>query len=341
MYHPLKSNQIYPSFQICNPIWKDTSLFSITIIRGRFFRYLYIQLRMKNALSIVILFFGIGCCLFSCTSEEKVVVDDNRPVDAVTFLNVSYGSDSQQVYDLYLPEGRTSENTKVLLLIHGGGWTQGDKADMNYFVDLLQQKHPNHAIVNVNYVLASLTPPVKPAFPNQFLDLVAVIDQLTSEKENLQILPEFGMIGTSAGAHLSLMYDFVYDIDDQVKFVADIVGPTDFTDPFYANDPNFEQALKLFVDESQYPVGTNYAETVSPLYQMNASVSPALMFYGNQDPLVPLSNGTSLEIALNNWQISHSFTVYEGGHGDDWSAADLLNLQTQISEYIDAYLPEN
>jgi acetyl esterase/lipase len=296
---------------------------------------------MKNALFILIFFFGISCCFFSCTSEENVMVNEPPLINAVTFLNVSYGSDSQQVYDLYLPEGRTSETTKVLLLVHGGGWTQGDKTDMRYFVELLQQKHPNYAIVNINYVLASLTQPLKPAFPNQFLDLVAVIEQLTSEKENLQILPEFGMIGTSAGAHLSLMYDFVYDIDDRVKFVANIVGPTNFTDPFYANDPNFEQALELFVDESQYPDGINYAEAVSPVYQVNASVSPAVMFYGNTDPLVPLSNGSSLEMALSNRQISHSFTVYEGGHGDDWSAADFLNLQTQLSEYIDTYLPEN
>lgn len=263
------------------------------------------------------------------------------PLEAATFFNVSYGSDSQQTYDIYLPQGRTSESTKVIVLVHGGGWTGGDKADMTEFVDLIQANHPNHAVVNVNYVLASFTPPFKSAFPNQFLDLDAVIEKLTAEKDDLQILPEFGMIGTSAGAHLSLMYDFVYDTDDQVKFVADIVGPTDFTDPFYADDPNFDLVLGFLVDEDAYPADTNYAEATSPTYQASASSSPVVMFYGNQDPLVPLTNGERLDAALTEAQVSHSFTVYDGGHGDDWSATDGLNLQNQISEYINDYLPVN
>ena len=302
---------------------------------------------MKNNNYLFFLLFGIGLCLLSCTVEERDVVDETNPpngdpppIDAVTFLNVSYGSDSQQVYDLYLPEGRTDSTTKVIMLIHGGGWTEGDKEDMDNFVTLLQREHPNHAIVNVNYVLASVSPPVT-AFPNQFLDIGTVIQKITSEQESLQILPEFGLIGTSAGAHIALMYDFAYDTTDQVKFVANIVGPTDFTDPFYADDPNFTIALSLLVDESQYPDGTNYAEATSPVYQVSSSSSPAALFYGSQDPLVPLSNGASLDEALSNAQITHSFTTYNGGHGGDWSATDILNMQTQISEYIESYLPYN
>ena len=295
---------------------------------------------MKNRNYLFFILFGLSLCIFSCTSEDTAepMEEESLPLVAETIRNVSYGTNSQQVYDVYLPAGRTDSTTKVLVLVHGGGWTEGDKSDMENFVALIQREHPNHAIVNVNYVLASVNPPVT-AFPNQFLDLQAVIQKITSEKESLQILPEFGLIGASAGAHLSLMYDFVYDTTDQVKFVANIVGPTDFTDPFYADDSNFAIALALLVDESQYPAGTNYAEATSPLYQVSATSSPAALFYGNQDPLVPLSNGVSLDEALSDAQVTHSFTVYNGGHGDDWSVIDVLNLQTQISEYITTYLP--
>jgi len=300
---------------------------------------------MKNRYYLFFIFFGIGLCLFSCTVEDRDVVDETNPpntnpppIDAVSFKNVSYGSNSQQVYDIYLPEGRTDTTTKVIMLIHGGGWIEGDKENMNNFLELIQREHPHHAIVNVNYVLASASPPV-PAFPNQFLDIQSIIQKITAEQELLQILPEFGLIGTSAGAHIALMYDFVYDTNDQVKFVANIVGPTDFTDPFYANDPNFAIALSLLVDEDQYPEGTNYAEATSPIYQVTTSSSPAALFYGNQDPLVPLSNGVSLDEALSDSQITHSFTIYNGGHGGDWNPTDILNMQTQISKYIETYLP--
>lgn len=281
-------------------------------------------------------FVVLSFALLSCSSNENETPEEEpTPLQAEVRMNVSYGNNSQQVYDLYLPEGRTATKTKVIVLVHGGGWIEGDKADMSNFISLIQQNHPNHAIVNMNYVLATTA---IPAFPNQFLDIDSVINKLSAETEELQILPEFGLIGTSAGAHLSLQYDYVYDTDDHVKFVADIVGPCDFTDPFYADDPNFQVALGFFVDEEAYPGVTDYAAEVSPALQVNASSSPTIMFYGDQDPLVPLTNGQTLRDNLTNQQITNSFTVYEGGHGDDWSQASVTDLQLKLSGFINTHL---
>ncbi|MFC4635565.1 alpha/beta hydrolase fold domain-containing protein [Dokdonia ponticola] len=292
-----------------------------------------------------VLLFSLCFSIFltSCTSsDDQSITDDMIQMDepaleAVTYTNVSYGDDPQQVYDLYLPEGRTAETTKVIVIIHGGGWTSGDKSDMASSVAFVQAFHPDHAIVNVNYVLASI--PDIPAFPNQYFDIRAVINQLTAQSDDLQILPEFGMIGASAGAHLAMMYDYRYDVDDQIKFVINIVGPSDFTDPFYADDPNFDLALDFFVDESQYPSGTDYAAANSPALQVSSTSSPTLLFYGNEDPLVPLTNGTRLDSRLNMYNIPHLFTVYQGGHGDDWSEESTVDLALKSSQYIDTYLP--
>lgn len=271
--------------------------------------------------------------IFSCSSDSDQ--GNPAPLEAETYLNVAYGEHPQQTYDLYLPAGRATLKTKVIVLIHGGGWTSGDKTDMENFVQLLKENHPNHAIVNMNYVLATTT---ISAFPSQFFDIEKVINKIANEKNTLQILDEFGLIGSSAGAHLALQYDYVYDTMNRIKMVGDIVGPTDFTDPFYADDPNFQVALNLLVDEDAYPKGTNYAEVISPALQVNENSSPSILFYGETDPIVPLSNGQRLQLALSNAQISHSFTVYEGGHGDDWSLANTLDLQMQLSEFIATYL---
>tara|TARA_R110000787_G_scaffold17180_1_gene54189 strand:+ start:20537 stop:21439 length:903 start_codon:yes stop_codon:yes gene_type:complete len=296
---------------------------------------------MKKLIYLILLLFLGNFTFISCSTEDTtegsgIIITD--PLEAKTILNVSYGPNSQQVYDIYLPNGRSADNTKVIVLIHGGGWTGGDKLDMGNFVSLIQQYHPDHAIVNINYVLANTNSPFIPAFPNQFLDLGTVIDQLILQKEELAILPEFGLIGTSAGAHISLMYDFVYDTHDVVKMVADIVGPTNFTDPFYAENPLFELALNALVDESAYPFGTNYAEVTSPALQVSNTSSPSILFYGNQDPLVPLANGVLLNDNLSNSSITHSFTVYDGGHGD-WDDASMINLQLQLTGFINSHLP--
>ncbi len=287
---------------------------------------------MKKTL-LISLSFGIFLFNISCSKDT----DNNtpQPLTEETILNVSYGSNEQEKYDLYLPANRSEEKTKVIVLIHGGGWTEGDKADMDYIIPFLKLNHPNHAIVNMNYVLADIQ---TPAFPNQFEDVEAVINKISNEKNELQIKPEFALIGASAGAHLALMFDSAYDENDRVKMVADIVGPTDFTDPFYSENPNFGFLLAALIDESAYPTGTDYAVAVSPAFQLSNTTSPSLLFYGNADPLVPLTNGERLNSALNIAGVNHNFSVYQGGHGDNWSQADYTDLQNQISQYINTYL---
>lgn len=286
-------------------------------------------------------FFSVFVLIFwftvSCSSDNDVITPEpDTTLEAEVRLNVSYGSHPRQVYDLYLPEGRTQENTKVIILIHGGGWTSGDKSDMSEFVNFLRQNHPDYAIANINYVLAEIG---VPAFPNQFMDLGKVIDQLSTQQHDLQVQPQFGLIGTSAGAHISLMYDYVYDSTNQVRFVANIVGPTDFTDPFYTDNPNFSLALQLLTDINAYPPGTNLAEAVSPVYQVSTNSSPTIMFYGVTDPIVPISNGITLETTLTNASVPNSLHTYIGGHGDDWSEADREDLILNLEAFILLHLP--
>lgn len=272
--------------------------------------------------------------LVSCSSDDSSPID-NTPLEAETRLNVSYGSNPQQVYDLYLPAGRTTTDTKVIMLIHGGGWTSGDKSDMSASVAFLQTLHPGHAIVNVNYVLADAQ---NPAFPNQFLDIKSIVSKLTAESVELQIKPEFGMVGTSAGAHIAMMYDYKYDTNNQVKFVANIVGPSDFTDPFFVDNFPIEPIIDQLVDEDAYPVGTNFLEELSPVFHVSAIASPTCMFYGNEDPLVPEENGTTLKVKLDANGVENTLRIYNGGHGNDWSNVDLLEAQGIINEYISEYL---
>ncbi|RFN60174.1 alpha/beta hydrolase [Marixanthomonas ophiurae] len=288
----------------------------------------------KSFLTIIV--FTMSLLLAACSDESKPTFENEQPLGEETQLNVSYGDNPKQKYDLYLPEGRSSEKTKIIILIHGGGWVDGDKEDMSEYIPILKEKHPNHAIVNINYVLAA--PPSTPAFPNQFLDLGKVINKLTQESEELELLPEFGLIGASAGAHIALQYDYVYDTDDKVKMICDIVGPTDFTDPFYTENPNFQVLLNALVDESAYPENSNIAELISPALQTTENSSPTILFYGDEDPLVPLNNGETLQTKLSNDMVSNSFTVYEGGHGN-WSQASNTDLQLQLSSFINEHLP--
>ena len=79
-----------------------------------------------KSISLLVIIFVI----MSCSSNS----DNNNPDPQTTLeyqkiTNVSYGTESRQIYDIYLPEGRTA-STKVMILVHGGGWSSGDKSGM-------------------------------------------------------------------------------------------------------------------------------------------------------------------------------------------------------------------
>ncbi len=96
---------------------------------------------------ILILFF------FNACSTDDGENSDLNTAEATELKNVSYAADAQQTYDIYLPKDR-SLNTSVILLIHGGGWTSGDKNDMLGFYEFIKTEIPEVAIVNMNYRLA-------------------------------------------------------------------------------------------------------------------------------------------------------------------------------------------
>ncbi len=88
--------------------------------------------------TFTILIFSLAC---------SNINEANDPLLSKTeILDVSYGISDIQKYDIYLPEGRNSGITKVLLLVHGGGWIGGYKNDMNGYVTYLLANLPEYAI---------------------------------------------------------------------------------------------------------------------------------------------------------------------------------------------------
>ena len=272
----------------------------------------------------------IGVLFLSCSNEDSELNSEPEIIEAYEALDVSYGSDSNQVFDIYLPEGRT-ENTKVLFLVHGGSWVGGDKEDMNDVRDYVLQNHPSLGIVNMNYTLAGAnSPPV----PMQTNDISAVVNYITSNKTSLIISDDIGFIGLSAGAHLSLLWSYANDTNNQVDMVCSIVGPANFTDPAYYNSANpvFQSMYILFGNPS-----IPFLESASPYHTATTTSPPTLLFYGGQDPLVPNSQGIDLDSQLTNLGVPHEFTFYEEeGHG--WYGQNLTDTFNKISNYINQYL---
>ena len=260
--------------------------------------------------------------------------NDNTDNTAVATLpasnlkNVSYGSDPEQIMDVYLPAGRTS-STKVFVLVHGGAWSGGSKEDFAYVIPMLQLQFPNYAFVNLEYRLATLS---SPGFPKQIQDIEKMISFLKSSSYNVS--SDYAFIGASAGAHLSMLYSYKYDADDSVKAVCSVVGPTDFTDPSYTQNPIFAQGLTYLIGPADYNVNPAPFIAVSPVTHVDAQSPPTILFYGGQDPLIPATQGPRLKEKLDDAGVYNEFYIYaNGGHGN-WDAATTLDFQSKLSNFL-------
>jgi acetyl esterase/lipase len=133
-----------------------------------------------KAIKLILLSVLLVLITSSCSKENTDTPNEGlNTSEYYEQLNVSYGSDSDQKFDLYLPKNRSTA-TKVMILVHGGGWSAGDKEDMNAFKDIIRLDLPNLAIVNLNYRLADANN--KP-YPMQIEDLTSVIKP--SKKSNI------------------------------------------------------------------------------------------------------------------------------------------------------------
>ncbi|MFT7072728.1 MAG: acetyl esterase/lipase [Patiriisocius sp.] len=272
-------------------------------------------------------------------------------LESETIFDVPYDSHSEQVMDIYLPEDRSFSYTKVLVLVHGGSWQYGDKTSFTNLAEELKERHPNHAIVNLNYRLADTS---HAAFPNQFIDIKNALEYLEREADNLKIKPEFGLIGGSSGGHLALYYDYKFDTNDAVKFVCSMSGPTDFADSFYQQNPNFNQLIELLIDKDAYGVNSNgsredfipgsdlsisyYLDHLSPLYHVNSQSSPTLLFHGDQDEIVPIANAYMLNKTLTYASVKNKLNVYTGDHSGWILPFYRTLLHSEISDFILKFL---
>ena len=129
-------------------------------------------------------------------------------VDAPTFENVAYGPHLRQNMDVWLPKpGRADgKRTPCVIMIHGGGWCDGDRMG-GIAGNLPKCRAADCALVSISYRMvhdandAGIKPPVKACLD----DAVAAIKLVQAKAAEWNIDPtRIGLTGGSAGACSSL-----------------------------------------------------------------------------------------------------------------------------------------
>jgi acetyl esterase/lipase len=259
--------------------------------------------KMTLALVSVLLF-------ISCHKKD---VGSPEPLPAQTISNLSYGTDAAQKLDLYLPANRSEDSTRLIILVHGGAWVEGDKADFNAFVPVLQQRFPGYAVANINYRLATAS---SNHFPTQENDMKAAVDFLIGKSASYHIAPKFILLGASAGGHMALLQAYKYS-SPRIEAVVDFFGPTNMTDLYNTAAPGSLNQVAFQLLMGGTPVSNPAAfKQSSPINFVTAQSPPTSILHGSTDDVVPVAQSIALKNKLETLGVVSQMVTYPNvGHG--------------------------
>jgi len=125
--------------------------------------------------------------------------EGQSPVAAGTYNDLSYGSDTKQKFDIYIPE-TTATRLPLIILVHGGAWSSGDKNDVSAVANFIASQ--DFVVINTNY---RLLPDF--SYPAPLQDFQMLLQWVNQNSEQYRIdVTRVGMSGHSAGGHLIALY---------------------------------------------------------------------------------------------------------------------------------------
>lgn len=251
------------------------------------------------------------------------------PTDS--FLNVAYGNDEEQRMDIYLPLQRSSVQTRSLILLHGGGWNSGSRHSLINYIGSFKKRLPDYAIFNIDYRLVSSTI----NFTKQENDIKTAIDFIIAHADDYKIdTNKLILIGVSAGAHLALLQAYK-NTSPKIAAVIDFFGPADLSAMYY-NPWNkmIPHLMESFIGGT--PKTNTAYKNLSPVSFINADAPPTLIFHGEQDYLVNISQSKTLQRKLQQAGVTNKLVVYNAGHG--WYGATLSDSFDKIEVFLKEYV---
>lgn len=289
---------------------------------------------MKTYLNLTFLIFLLSSCEFVdvvplINKNYSIKASEEEKIEYSQEINLKYGEDELQNYDLYLPKN-VEKAVPVIVLFHGGGWSEGDKGFINPMVDYLRQKNVKCAIVNTNY---RLTFKKGITYREQLEDIDILLKKLKKEAKELNIVPEFFLMGISAGSHLAMLYAYSEDKQNLVEGVGGITTPTDLTSTEIRKgrmNSDIEKLIGKTFEESPEEY-----EKASPIFQLKRSVPPTIVFFGGKDDVVPKEQGVAFNEKLKKLNIKSEYYLFEN-QTHNWLA--LNETLDKMIDFVDEVL---
>lgn len=249
---------------------------------------------------------------------------------AETLTNVAYGEDELQTMDIYLPEGRDTSATKLMVLLHGGGWTRGDKNEFTPYIASLQQRLPGYAFANINYRLFDNG---VHRFPDQENDIKMAVDFLMSKRSEYGFSKKIVLLGASAGAHLALLQGYKNMGDITPLAIISFFGPTDLEELYHHPGYPAVPFLLAGITGGTPDKNADLYKSSSPINFVTRHSPPTLLLHGGADNLVPVEQSKLLQKKLKQSGVKQDLVVYpDAGHG--WRGRNLEDSFNKVKDFL-------
>ncbi|MFH0920601.1 MAG: alpha/beta hydrolase [Fibrobacterota bacterium] len=217
--------------------------------------------------------------------------------------------------DLFLPA--TVKNAPGVLMIHGGGWSAGNR----------EQWHPlARKLADAGFVTASASYRLAPQhrFPAQIEDVRAAMAWLKGHMKAMGADPtRIGAVGSSAGGHLVALLatigpedtlgaaPWLKDPDTRPRAVACYNPALNFLDEqFWLNPVLMNAYLDLF--GGRPPAMEDIYRRASPALRISGNEPPFLFLNGTADELTPTVICEDMIKRLRERNVSADLMLFEG-----------------------------
>jgi acetyl esterase/lipase len=234
----------------------------------------------------------------------------------------------------------------AIVVIHGGGWLEGDKSS---FVSRRRGVPGNivdfaalgFVAVTINYRLSGEAP-----FPAALEDCKCAVRWLRAHAREYQIDPQFiGAYGNSAGGHLALLLGLVgpeaglegdgpyLTESSRVQAVVSDSGPIDLL--VQDRQDRLRRVVRQFLGGP--PEGERLAtyKRASPRYWIRPKTPPLLLLYGGADAQVPVETADQFVVDLGRAGLK-DVTYHRLAYVDHcpYSLVRLPGLQPVVQEFF-------
>lgn len=269
--------------------------------------------------------------------------------------DISYGDGEANKFDLYLPKDSTKESYGLVVYLHAGGFTAGDKADDKKTLSWLCSK--GYVACGINYTLR--TEENNASVLTQSNEIKAAIPVVIEEAKKLGYnITEMAMSGGSAGGCLAMIYAYrdAAESPVPVKLLFEMVGPSSFYAEdwgIYGLDQDTDESRKAAAGLFSVMGGVeltpemikdgSYQELMKPISAfrfVDQNSCPSLLLYGTHDRVQPWNGVRHLVKALSDNGVDYKlFEAPHSGHGVQNDNTVMKAYMEAVDEYLDKYMP--